>query len=161
MYIWRVCSSLSLHAYIILTLISRQQDCQKETFDLCSEMTSISGQSYKLQLLPWKGQLLSAWIPILSHDSNSDPILKNLASQSLAERITSGMFKRQTVRDLIAQQQGNQHTVIKYTLKAKRALAAELGYCVLDFSDASLDSKDITSASVVKALLERYIITDN
>ncbi|KNB10753.1 hypothetical protein FOXG_10881 [Fusarium oxysporum f. sp. lycopersici 4287] len=123
--------------------IQWQQDCQKEIFDLCSEMTSISGQNYKLQLLPWKGQLLSAWIPILSHDSNSHPILKNLASQSLAERITSGMFKRQTVRDLIAQQQGNQHAKIHYTLKAKRALAAELGYCVLDFFDASLDSKDI------------------
>ncbi|KAH7493100.1 hypothetical protein FOMA001_g82 [Fusarium oxysporum f. sp. matthiolae] len=80
---------------------------------------------------------------MLSHDSNNHPILKNLTSQSLAERITSGMFKRQTVRDLIAQQQGNQHAKVHYTLKAKRALAAELGYCVLDFFDASLDSKDI------------------
>ncbi|EXL91752.1 hypothetical protein FOIG_15075 [Fusarium odoratissimum NRRL 54006] len=82
-------------------------------------------------------------MPILSHDSNSHPILKNSTSQSLAEMITSGMFKRQTVRDLIAQQQGNQHAKVHYTLKAKRALAAELGYCVLDFFDASLDSKDI------------------
>ncbi|WKT38261.1 Nucleoside phosphorylase superfamily [Fusarium oxysporum f. sp. vasinfectum] len=73
----------------------------------------------------------------------SHPILKNLASQSLAERITSGMFKRQTVRDLIAQQQGNQNAKVHYTLKAKRALAAELGYCLLDFFDTSLDSKDI------------------
>ncbi|KAK2486148.1 hypothetical protein H9L39_00075 [Fusarium oxysporum f. sp. albedinis] len=91
----------------------------------------------------YKGQLLSARLPMLSHDSNNHPILKNLTSQSLAERITSGMFKRQTVRDLIAQQQGNQHAKVHYTLKAKRALAAELGYCVLDFFDASLDSKDI------------------
>ncbi|KAH7182127.1 nucleoside phosphorylase domain-containing protein [Fusarium sp. MPI-SDFR-AT-0072] len=53
--------------------------------------------NYKLKLLPQKGQLLSACMPILSHDSNSHPILKNLACQSLAERITSGMFKRQTI----------------------------------------------------------------
>ncbi|EMT64895.1 hypothetical protein FOC4_g10007592, partial [Fusarium odoratissimum] len=119
------------------------KDSQKEIIDLCYEMTSASGQNYKLQLLPQKGQLLSARMPILSHDSNSHPILKNSTSQSLAEMITSGMFKRQTVRDLIAQQQGNQHAKVHYTLKAKRALAAELGYCVLDFFDASLDSKDI------------------
>ncbi|KAG7438373.1 hypothetical protein Forpi1262_v001928 [Fusarium oxysporum f. sp. raphani] len=120
-----------------------QRDSQKEILDLCYEMTSASGQNYKLQLLPQKGQLLSSRMPMLSHDSNNHPILKNLTSQSLAERITSGMFKRQTVRDLIAQQQGNQHAKVHYTLKAKRALAAELGYCVLDFFDASLDSKDV------------------
>ncbi|KAI8419611.1 hypothetical protein FOFC_02200 [Fusarium oxysporum] len=120
-----------------------QRDSQKEILDLCYEMTSASGQNYKLQLLPQKGQLLSSRMPMLSHDSNNHPILKNLTSQSLAERITSGMFKRQTVRDLIAQQQDNQHAKVHYTLKAKRALAAELGYCVLDFFDASLDSKDI------------------
>ncbi|KAI1018644.1 hypothetical protein LB503_005534 [Fusarium chuoi] len=82
-------------------------------------------------------------MPTLSHDFNGHPILRNLPRQSLDERIASGMFKRQTVRDLIAQRQGDQHTTVHYTLRAKRALAVELGYCLLDFFDASLDSKEI------------------
>ncbi|ENH65703.1 hypothetical protein FOC1_g10001676 [Fusarium oxysporum f. sp. cubense race 1] len=134
-----------------------QKFCREQIVDLCYELTSASEQNHKLQLLPQKGQLLSAWTPILSHDSNNHPILKNFASQSLAERITSGMFKRQTVRDLIAQQQGNQHTTVKYTLKAKRALAAELGYCLLDFFDASLDSKDICFFGSLQNHAERDI----
>lgn len=121
----------------------RLQDCQKEIVDLCSELTSVSAMAHKLQLLPQKEQLLSAWTPMLFHDPMHHPILNNLASQSLAERINSGMFKRQTVRDLIAQIHDNQSVKAHYTLKAKRALAAELGYCLLDFFDASLDSKDI------------------
>ncbi|TVY70414.1 hypothetical protein Focb16_v000112 [Fusarium oxysporum f. sp. cubense] len=134
-----------------------QKFCREQIVDLCYELMSASEQNHKLQLLPQKGQLLSAWTPILSHDSNNHPILKNFASQSLAERITSGMFKRQTVRDLIAQQQGNQHTTVKYTLKAKRALAAELGYCLLDFFDASLDSKDICFFGSLQNHAERDI----
>jgi nucleoside phosphorylase len=126
-----------------LTLGARQKDCQKQILDLCYELMSASGQNYKLQLFPQRGQLLSAWIPISSHDSSSHPILENSASQSLAERIASGMFKRQTVRDLIAKEPGSQCYPAQYTLKAKRALAVELGYCLLDFFDASLDPRDI------------------
>ncbi|KAF5598606.1 pfs domain-containing protein [Fusarium pseudocircinatum] len=67
------------------------------------------------------------------------------------------MFKRQTVRDIIAQQQGNQHTTVKYTLKAKRALAAELGYCLLDFFDAGLDSRDICFFGSLQNQAERDV----
>ncbi|CVL02541.1 uncharacterized protein FMAN_00047 [Fusarium mangiferae] len=132
-----------------------RKDGQKEVFDLCYEISSTNWQGCQLQLLPQEGQLLSAWRPILPHDSDNHPALNNPSGQSLAERIASGMFKRQTVRDLIAQKHGSQDAKVHYTLKAKRALAAELGYCLLDFFDASLDSEDICFLTSLQNHVER------
>ncbi|CAJ0545094.1 Ff.00g085670.m01.CDS01 [Fusarium sp. VM40] len=116
-----------------------EQFYKQEVYDLCADMNMFSGHDQDLHLLPCNGELLSAW----SSRSIARPGLEDTAKESLSERIASGMFKPLTASYFIAQQLNTQRLVRRYTLKRKRILAVELGYWLLDFFDASLNSNDI------------------
>ncbi|CAF3512879.1 unnamed protein product [Fusarium graminearum] len=119
--------------------LGNQPSCEKEILDLCSEISAMSLLDQELCLLCHKDQLLGAWAPNIVAHTTLDPLEK----QSLAERITSGMFKPPTASYHIAQMAGTEMSTQRYDLKRKRVLAVEMGYCLLNFFDASFDPNDI------------------
>lgn len=73
----------------------------------------------------------------------ADSRINHLEKQSLSERIANGVFKPPTVSYYLSQLEGSQTSTPRYHLKQKRALAVELGHCLLNFFDATLDPDDI------------------
>lgn len=99
--------------------------------DLCHEMKQFAGQHRELHILAKRHQLLGAWMlsPI------GKPSVQFLEKQSLDEAIAKGYFKPLTYSSY-----HNKLSIPRHTLGQKRALAVQLGYCLMNFFDSDFNS---------------------
>ncbi|KAK8142744.1 hypothetical protein G3M48_008304 [Beauveria asiatica] len=101
-------------------------------------MKQFAGQHRELHIIAKQHQLLGAWL--------LSPIGKP-EKQSLDEAIAKGYFKPLTYSSYY-----NKLSIPHHTLGEKRALAVNLGYCLMDFFDSDLDSDNFHFLVLIMAL---------
>jgi nucleoside phosphorylase len=100
--------------------------------DICTDLQQHNGQGKALVLLIQKYGLFGTWAGTAS--SGTGPSTK----ESLDQLIKNGAFKPLDLEML-----AHGASSAKFGTKDKRTLAVKLGYCLMDFFDADLDSKKI------------------
>ncbi|KAK5993735.1 hypothetical protein PT974_07172 [Cladobotryum mycophilum] len=129
------CPGLDVWQEAICNPNSNSIESISEVHDICNQLQLVAGQNQELCLQICQQRLFGVW----AWPTTGKRHLKTLGNQSLDQILELGSFKPCDAKSHFT----NRSTVLRYKPREKRFLAMNLGYCLLDFFDAELNSKSI------------------